>query len=441
MHSKKDFKELLKVYGVSALLVAAGFYVAYQFVGPAPTKNILIATGNKAGAYYSFGNQYAKRFAKAGVKLTVLESAGSIDNLSLLTDTKHSVYAALIQGGVGSAKENPQLESLGSLYYEPLWLFHAKTTKIDTLSDLKGKRIVIGSPGSGTRILAGRLLAENGVTAETARFLEMDGEKGTEALASQRADALFVVAGVTSDRIMRLLENSEVSLYSFRRGEAYHRIFKYLSKITLPQGSVDLKHNIPDHDITLIAPSANLVIRKDLHPALIYLFLMAMEEIHSEGGLLENRGAFPSPEGAGFPLNKEARKFYQSGPPFLMRVLPFWLATWLVRMFVMLIPLVTVLYPLIKIAPPTYSWRIRRKVNKLYKQLYQIELDFEQTLGGEELANLLDRLDALDHRAAAVHVPTPHLESHYNLRRHIELVRKKIIRAHSPPPSEPSNPP
>ena len=439
MKSKKDLKELLKVYGLSVVLVVAAFYIAYQFVGPAPTKNIFIATGGKSGAYYGFGKQYAERFGKDGVELSVLETAGSIDNLERLNSAQNTVHAALIQGGIGSPEEHPHLESLGSLYYEPLWLFLTDEVQISRLSDLKGRRIAIGVQGSGTHALATRLLSENGVTAETAQFLELDGQLGGEALNNQQADALFIVAGITSNTVRRLLESDDVSLYSFQRGEAYHRIFKYLSKVTLPQGSVDLDRNIPDHDITLVAPSANLVVRKDLHPALIYLFMMAAEEVHRHGGLLEDRGAFPSPKAVGFPLNKEARKFYQSGPPFLMRVLPFWIATWLVRMFVMLIPLITVLYPLIKIAPPTYTWRIRRKINKYYKRLYRLEGAFSQVRDAEELPPLLDQLNALDRKAAMLHVPASYLDSHYNLRRHIELVREKITESRSELRPEPSS--
>lgn len=221
----------------------------------------------------------------------------------------------------------------------------------------------------------------------------------------------------------------DVMLYSFHRAEAYTRNYKYLSKVILPRGSVDLNRDIPGADITLVAPSANLIIRSDLHPALMYLFLIAAEEVHHNGGLLENRGAFPSPKAVSYPLNKEAKKFYQSGPPFLMRVLPFWLATWLVRMFVMLIPLLTILYPLIKIAPPTYTWRVRRKVHKLYKQLYHLELDFSGTREKQGLEKLAKRLEMLDHKAVSVHVPASCLESQYNLRRHIDLMKDKLENA------------
>lgn len=428
MKKRKESKELLKVYGISALLIIAGFITAYQFVGPAPTKNIVIATGGQSGAYYGFGMQYAAQFSKDGVDLTVLESTGSIDNLAQLMEDGRNVHAALIQGGIGKPEDFPNLESLGSLYYEPLWLFHHKALNLETLGDLKGKRIAIGSQGSGTYALAAKLLARCGVTGENSEFQETGGKDAIQALTENRADALFVVSGITSGTVNALIRHPDLSLYSFQRADAYVRNYKYLSKVILPRGSVDLEKNIPHQDITLVAPAANLIIRNDLHPALMYLFLMAADKTHQEGGLLEDRGAFPTPQAVGFPLNKEANRFYQKGPPFLMRVLPFWLATWLVRMFVMVIPLVTILYPLIKIAPPAYTWRVRRKVHKLYKQLHQLEMDLADTREKERLEKLLEQLNGLEHKAASVQVPASYLDAQYNLRRHIDLIRDKLTR-------------
>ncbi len=227
---------------------------------------------------------------------------------------------------------------------------------------------------------------------------------------------------------MHLLKSSEVVLYSFDRAAAYVRNFKFLSEVILPEGSVDLVHNIPDRDVTLVAPTANLIVRNDLHPALMYLFLMAAGEVHRQGGLLEKKDAFPSSKGAAFPLNKEAKRFYKSGPPFLMRILPFRPATWLVRMFVMVIPLVTIVYPLLKVAPPMYNWRVRRKVHRLYNSLNELELDMFKAQDRNDLKKLHKRLDSLKNKAISVHVPASYLESQYNLRRHIDLMEERLER-------------
>jgi TRAP transporter TAXI family solute receptor len=432
MEKKSSFRELFSVYGLSFLIVLTGFIVAYQFVGPAPTKNIVIATGGQSGAYYVFGLRYADYFKKSNVDLSVLETEGSIDNLAQLMEDGRNVHAALVQGGVGTPEDFPILESLGSLYYEPLWLFHAKTSTLRSLNQLKGKRIALGNQGSGTYALASQLLAENGVTRETAQFVDLGDTPAKDALASGGIDALFVVAGTNSETVQRLLEDSSISVYSFKRAEAYVRNYKYLSKVLLPQGCVSLEHNIPAEDTVLVAPTANLVVRRDLHPALMYLFMMAAEEAHRQGGLLEPQGAFPNARAVNFPLNKEARRFYKSGPPFLMEILPFWIATWLVRMFVMVIPLLTIFYPLFKIAPPTYKWRVRRKVNKFYKELHEIDLQVNEARGAKGLDALRHRLDDIEHRALSVQVPVSHMDAQYTLRRHIALLRERMKRAEAP---------
>lgn len=428
MKQLQNSKELIRVYGLSALFIFVGFYIAYQYAGPAPTQNITIATGSKSGAYHHFARGYSQRFNKDGVKLNVLETEGSVDNLSKLKKGEGNVYAALVQGGIGRPEDFPMVESLGSLYYEPLWLFHVAGLKPETLGDLIGKRIALGRRGSGTYALASQLLAENNVTARNSKFLEISDNEGTIALTTGKADVFFVVAGTNSKTVMHLLNSSEVVLYSFDRAAAYVRNFKFLSEVILPEGSVDLVQNIPNRDITLVAPTANLIVHNDLHPALMYLFLMAADEAHRQGGLLEKEDAFPNSKGTAFPLNKEARRFYQSGPPFLMRILPFRLATWLVRMFVMVIPVVTIVYPLLKVAPPMYNWRVRRKLHRLYHNLNELELDMSKAQDKTDLEKLHKRLDSLKNKAVSVHVPASCLESQYNLRRHIDLMEERLKR-------------
>lgn len=432
MEKKSSLREMFSVYGLSFLVVIIGFIAAYQFVGPAPTKNIVIATGGQSGAYYGFGLRYADYFKGNNVELSVLETEGSIDNIAQLMEDGRNVQAALVQGGVGTPEAFPILESLGSLYYEPLWLFHAKTATLRSLNQLKGKRIALGSQGSGTYALASQLLGENGVTLETAQFVDLGDTPGRDALASGVIDALFVVAGANSETVRHLLKESNIAVYSFKRAEAYVRNYKYLSKVLLPEGSASLERNIPAKDTVLVAPTATLVVRKDLHPALMYLFMMAAEEVHRQGGLLEPQAAFPNAKAVNFPLNKEARRFYKSGPPFLMKTLPFWIATWLVRMFVMVIPLLTILYPLFKIAPPTYKWRVRRKVNKFYKELQEIDLEVNDARSAAVFEALRHRLDDLEHRALTVQVPVSHMDAQFMLRRHIALLRERMKRAEAP---------
>jgi len=135
--SKKDS---ITTIGIGVILLIAGFWLAYQFVEPAPPTTISISTGSKEGAYYAYALQYQKRLAEQGITLNIETSAGSTENLQRLKTNK--VDLALVQGGL--TQPNTALLSLGSLYFEPTWIFHRKDLTVNKITDLLGQRIAIG---------------------------------------------------------------------------------------------------------------------------------------------------------------------------------------------------------------------------------------------------------------------------------------------------------
>ena len=419
-------KEYLKIFGPAFLLTLIGFIVAYQFVQPAPPKHISMGTGSKTGAYYPFGLQYKEILARDGITLEVLSTAGSIDNLKLLEADEEGVQVAFAQGGVGDPKNHPGLTSLGSLYFEPLWVFYRSDQKINDLFDLKNKRIAIGKEGSGTRFIAYQLMVENGITEQGATLLPIGGKQAADALLNREIDAAFFVVSPRSSIIQLLMTHEGIELMSFERAEAYTRIHRFLSSVTLPEGVIDLKSNIPDHDIILLASTTNLVIRKDLHPALIDLFLQAAGEIHGKGGIFETTDQFPSQKYLDFPLHKEARRFFKSGPPFLQRYLPFWAATLIDRLKVMLIPLITLLIPLFKIIPPSYRWRVRYRIFHWYRELIAIDQEVGKIDTEKHYGALLSELKRIDKEVMQTNVPLSYAAELYSLRLHIAYVRDRI---------------
>ena len=419
-------KEYLKIFGPAFLLTLIGFIVAYQFVQPAPPKHVTIGTGSKTGAYYPFGLRYSEILARDGITLEVLSTAGSIENIKLLEADEGGVQVAFAQGGVGDPKAHPDLTTLGSLYFEPLWVFYRSDQKINDLFDLKNKRVAIGKEGSGTRVIALQLMAENGITEEGAALLPIGGQQAADALLNREIDVAFFVVSPRSSIIRRLMTHEDIELMSFERAEAYTRIHRFLSSVTLPEGVIDFKTNIPDHDIILLAPTTNLVIRKDLHPALIDLFLQAAGEIHGQGGVFEEIDQFPSQKYLDFPLHKEARRFFKSGPPFLQRYLPFWAATLIDRLKVMLIPLITLLIPLMKIIPPSYRWRIRYRIFHWYRELIAIDQEVGRIDMKAQFGALLSELERIDKEVMQVNVPLSYAAELYSLRLHIAYVRDRI---------------
>ena len=207
---------------------------------------------------------------------------------------------------------------------------------------------------------------------------------------------------------------------------AYHRSRgSRCPAVTLPRGTFDLVNELPQHDTHLLAATAMLVARGSLHLALIDLVLEAAGDVHSQGGVFEKEGAFPSPHHLNLPLSSEAGRFYKFGPPLLRRYLPFWAATMVDRLKVMLLPLIAVLFPLLRATPPLYRWRVRRRIYRWYEELDPEFGEQDRRLG--TLERSLVELDRLEREVQHVSVPLPYADHQYDLRLHIGLVRGKLV--------------
>lgn len=422
------------VYGGAIALFAAALWLAFQYVDPLPPSKVTIAAGSKSGAYYKYARLYAEYFAEQGVELSILETNGSMENLALISQTdeveENSVDAAFMQGGITTPEEYPNLRSLGSLYYEPIWVFYNDKLTIRRLPDLKSLTIAIGQKGSGTNYVVRKILKENGVIGTSATLIEAPYNEVLPKLETGEIDAIFLIAGVKSKIIETLSRpNSNLRLLSFSRAEAYARSHHYLKRLILPQGAINLAEDLPTKDISLLAPTANLVVKDNMHPAIKYLFLIAAGKVHVKGDIFAQPGQFPNDDALLFPLSSEASSFYKKGPPLLMRYLPFQLAITLERLKILLIPLLTLLYPLFKITPPAYRWQIRRRIFKWYKDLKQLDIEAYAASTRKEAEALRKQLVELDHMVMETSVPLSYTDYIYSLRIHIRLIQDRLDRA------------
>lgn len=413
------------------LIVGIGFIVAYQFVKPAPPKKIVMTTGASSGAYYQFAQRYAAILAKNGITLEVLPSDGSLQNIERLKNNEAQV--GFVQGGVIPPKEDPDepddsgLLSLGSLFYEPIWVFYRGAKVYERLTDLRGKRIAIGQEGSGVRQLAQQLLAANDIPPSR-HLVPLAGLKAAEELQQGRIDAAFIIAAENAPVVQVLLRSPGVRVMSFSQAGAYQRRFPFLTKLTFPHGVADLVRDFPPDDIKLLAPTANLVIRDDLHPALQTLLLQALSDVHGKSGFFQDAGEFPSYKDPMLPLSPDAARYFKSGSPFLQRYLPFWLAILIDRLIVLLVPIVALLIPLLKIAPALYTWRVRSKIFRCYGELKFLEDDLKHHFDAARLDTYRQRLDALEDQASQLSVPLGFTDLVYTLREHVNLVRQTLLK-------------
>ena len=414
-------------------LLIAGFWFAAQFIKPAPPNRVVIATGGDGGAYQRFAALYKPLIERNGIEFIERPTAGAVENLALLRAADEDVDVAFMQGGLGLGSDPVGVVSLGSIYYEPLWVFYRNPEPIDQLVHLRGKRIAIGAEGSGTRKLALDLLEASGATAAPTRLLPLGGLEAVGALAAGRADAIFLVGPANSGAVWASFYAEGFRLMSFAQADAFVRRWPFLSKLTLPRGAIDLVRDIPARDVTLVAPVASLVVRESIHPALIDVLLQAAADVHGQPGLFHRAGEFPNPQQVDFPLSREADRFYRSGTRVLQRYLPFWVATLIDRLLVLLIPVFVLMIPLMRIAPALYGWRARSRIYKWYGQLKFLEEAWRRDSSARPRTEWLAELDQLEARVNRIRTPLAFANQLYILREHIGLVRRELLRSAEAP--------
>lgn len=418
-----------------ALVLLAG---AYFLLKPTPPQRVVLATGPEQSDYAEFGRRYAAELKRYGIEVVLRASDGSSQNRRLLRDAAENVDLGFVRGGSGDAlfavdeeQKGVPLLALGSLFYEPVWLFyHAAAANrlpgktLANLTSLQDLRVNTGPRGSGATNILGKLLEANGVDRNVLKFDRRALTPGVVAFLGGELDAIAIVSAPESPFVQMLLRTPGVRLFEFAHAEAYARRYPYLSPVLLPRGVVDIAADMPAAEVKLIAPTAMLVAREGTHPALLELFMQAAHRIHGAGGWFNRAREFPSPQNVEYPLAREAERYYKSGPLLLQRYLPFWLANLIERMWVALISIVAVLIPLARVLPPLYEFRIRSRIFRWYRHLRQIEDDLARRAAPS--SELLAELDKLDHRVERVPVPLSYADELYALRGHIALVRERL---------------
>jgi TRAP transporter TAXI family solute receptor len=390
-----------------------------------PPRSIAMATGPEGGGYHEIGRQYQALLARTGVQVRLVATAGSVENLTLLRDPNSGVDFALVQGGsVGNATGG--LESLGTLFYEPLWIFHRSGVMGGTLAALRGRKVSIGPVGSGSYALLLQLLKRNQLDREVGELLALPPQEAADKLLAGEIDAAAMLSSWDAPVVQRLIADERIELLNIDRADAYVALYPFISKATVPRGVGDLAKDLPPADVALFASKASMVVRKDLHPAIQYLLLSTAEQIHSGASMFHRAGRFPAAEGIELPLSSEAVHFYKSGQPFLQHNLPFWMASLVGHLLVLLIPIVAVLYPMMRFLPALYGWLMRRKIARLYGELRFLE---DEIAGGgkpADAAQLVARLDHLERQANQLRMPIAYESMMYLLRNHICVVRNRL---------------
>ena len=438
-----SLRELMTSAGPFILLAVALLALAYWWLDPNPPKHVTLATGPAQSAYAEFGTRYAKALAQSGIEVRLLPSEGSSDNLQMLRDGRADL--GFVQGGSNESAANAEsgIESLGSLFVEPLWLFYqadsaAKISPngaLSALSQLKGLRVNVGTAGSGVPALMEKMFEVNRIEPGTMKLSKLEQTPATVAFLNGELDALVFASAPESLMVQMLLQTPGVKLLDFAQNEAYSRRFSFLAPVSLPRGVVDLAGDVPAQDVRLVAPTTTLLARDGVHPALLGLFSQASLALHSKAGWFNRAHEFPNTANTEFPLAKEAERTIRNGVPLLQRYLPFSLANLMERMWLAMGIIIAVLLPLSRIVPPLYQFRIRSRVFRWYGQLRAIEERLENKPGSthgsrqDAVSGLVRELNEMEAHVEKISVPLSYADELYSLRNHIDMVRQKLLKA------------
>ncbi len=418
-----SLRDLAVSVGPFVVLAVTLLALAYWWLDPNPPRRVVLATGPAQSAYEEFGKRYAKILAKDGIAVVLLPSEGSAANLQLLREGKADL--GFVQGGSSEAKltADDRLESLGSLFLEPVWLFYRGKATLSSLTQLQGLRVNIGTPGSGVPNLMDKLLESNRIDAGTLKISRLEQTPATAAFLEGKLDAIVFASAPESLMVQMLLQTPGVKLMDFAQSEAYSRRFAFLSPAVLPRGVVDLAADIPPQDVHLVAPTTTLLTRAGTHPALLQLFALAGNEIHGSAGWFKHAREYPNMANNELPISAEAVRSIKNDKPFLQRYLNFWVANLVERMWLVMGIIIAVLLPLSRIVPPLYEFRVRSRIFRWYGQLRNIENRAADT---PDRALSIKELSELESRVATISVPLSYTDELYALRNNIQLVRTKL---------------
>jgi TRAP-type uncharacterized transport system substrate-binding protein len=398
---------------------------------PAPPSKIAIAGSFRGGHYESLVLRYKAILAKSHVDVNVRTTAGAIENLKLLNDRNSGIQIGFMQGGVANGEQAPDLLSLGRIDYQVFWLFYPAGETLNDLVELKGKRIAVGPEGSGTRIVTQKILEVSGVTSENSTLMSLTPRRAVDALNDGSADAIFLNFSPDSAMLNTLLNSPKFRPMSFTDADALTRIFPFLVRLVLPRGVIDYQNKVPATDVILIATTNVVLVRKEIHPAIIDLLAQTIMEVHGPPGIFQRVDEFPTQSDPEYPMSDEARDFYRNGPSLLNRYLPFWVTNYVKRGIALLVALIAIIIPMFSYGPDLYRWLVQYRMRPLYRRLRVIETTLQTATSAPEIAALEGEVESLDRAIHGLGVPVKHSDLYFTLKSHLNLVRTRIGLRHT----------
>ena len=415
------FKGLCVVLGLGISWLALEYFI------PSPPSKITIATGSKGTSLDYFGQRYREKLAHLGIDVELRETAGTVEDFKLLVDPKSGVDVSFVTRGLSDKSQASNLLSLGVILQTPIWIFYSSPEPLGGFSQLKAKRIAVGSEGSGARDIAERILGKANIDSKTVTLLPLGGNAAVNALNDGKIDAVFIVSVPDAPAIKALLINPRFRLMDFSTAEAFTRLFPDFVRLVLPKGMVEIDPPNPQNDVTLLGVTAKVMIRADIHPAIVQALAQTLKEEHGGSGLFQRAGEFPTSVDSEFPMSQVAVDYYRNGPSFLQEYLPFWMTIYARRTIALLVATFAVVFPVFGFAPKLYGWVVQEQLRRLYRRLRVIENALEACLAASQVEALQKELADIDQATNAV--PMRCSDLYFMLKYQVDRMHSRLVEA------------
>lgn len=414
------------------LIAAALFlWLGWKVFPPAPTQ-VTITSGAKDGMYYAHAQRYAQTLRRYGLEVDVLESAGTGQNIDRLRDKQQPSQIGFVQGGFGLLdRELPSdgrtaIQTIANVDIEPIWIF-ARRKEIDSLLQLQGMRVSIGQQGSGSRLIALKLLEQVRLEPKDLIVSETTGMSAVKALASGEIEAAIFVAAPNAPLVTAMLSSPNVHLITLKRSAALIERVPYLEPRLVAKGMLGPTGLQPTQDTVMLTTVASVVVSENLHPAIKRLTAAAARQVHREAGLFHKAGDFPNLRRADFMTSPDARSTLVYGLPWIEEHFSIVWAQALWRIALIGLPLALLCLALCYSLPAFMRWTLESYINRWYGELKFIENDLDTTQSsGLDFARHNIQLNAIDAGLRNFDAPPEFMKRLFMLQKHIEFVRQKL---------------
>ncbi len=397
----RGWMKVFKYYGMLTPLAIIAMIAIFIYVDPIPPKKAYLASGQPGSSYRVLSEKFAEYFAKHGFELVLVETPGLDEGFQKLNDDKSPVNASFLTAGSAKADKYPELRSLGSIQFSPIWLFYKEPElgKTPSLAELRKMRIAIGLKGSNTQNILRQIWALHGLTYsdDDDLLIELPHQQAAEDFANGKLDAVFIVDGIDAPNVQKLLTTPGAQIYSFNLVDAYVKKLPFLEKVTIPRGSISLSDTFPSKDTEMVSSTVTLLVEKTTHPVHQWLFMMAAKKISNDRNqFFAKQGFFPAYLDQSMPLSTIANQYYSTGIPDVFEYFPLAIASLFNQAWVVVLTLIALIYPLFKFFS---NWRVfpsKKLLGDFWQDVRDIEEDLYAATTAEQVQHHLDEFDDLE---------------------------------------------